>query len=316
VNRAVRALTISPFATELLNGPCQLGSGLGHGHIATPEGVVTLTPPGSLRMPNGIETDVVVSEGERVVFGGGLLQAKRGTIAIGPVWNPKPRPRVALAIRARPRFDLAGLVGRGKGLTPLGDDILVGYLAAAALARESRSGIAFAALASSRTTALSGTLLRLAALGALPEAAHRLLVEGDPDPLLRFGASSGRGIAFGLALQGVGVVGASDALTLGLGGFELIIAKNGNDQGRLDGRHHRNQPEIARTPHDRARRPRRRGRRTGSPRVRGVAADPVSSGRRAWEADASRTLGARPRPRTPRTGSRPQVARRVRTRIA
>jgi hypothetical protein len=44
------------------------------------------------------------------------------------------------------------------------------------------------------TTALSRTLLRLAAQGSVPEAAHRLLEEGDLNPLLDFGATSGTGI--------------------------------------------------------------------------------------------------------------------------
>jgi hypothetical protein len=45
--------------------------------------------------------------------------------------------------------------------------------------------------------------LNLASRGALAEVAHRLLVDGDPVPLLRFGATSGKGIAFGLTLFGV-----------------------------------------------------------------------------------------------------------------
>jgi hypothetical protein len=43
-------------------------------------------------------------------------------------------------------------------------------------------------------------LLRLAAQGQLPEAAHRLLEDGDPDPLLAWGATSGSGLLAGLGL--------------------------------------------------------------------------------------------------------------------
>jgi hypothetical protein len=57
-----------------------------------------------------------------------------------------------------------------------------------------------AATAASRTTSLSATLLRHAADGELPEPAHALLERGDPEPLRRFGQSSGRCLLLGLAL--------------------------------------------------------------------------------------------------------------------
>jgi hypothetical protein len=53
-----------------------------------------------------------------------------------------------------------------------------------------------------RTTTLSATLLRLAARGHLPEPAHALVENGDIGPLLDFGATSGKGIALGLAFAG------------------------------------------------------------------------------------------------------------------
>jgi hypothetical protein len=219
----VRALSISPFAVELLNGPPQLGVGLGHGHVLFGEHVITLTPEGRLRMPNGIGTDAVVARGEPALVGGGAFRTGAVAIGTGPMWDPQPRPRVALGLRPRPRLDLGRLAGYGPGLTPLGDDILVGFLAAAALAGSRPTAIACAAHAARRTTAISGTLLRLAARGSLPEAAHRLLVEGDPEPLLAFGASSGRGIAFGLAFHGIGTVDAAATATVGLGGVDLVI---------------------------------------------------------------------------------------------
>ena len=55
-----------------------------------------------------------------------------------------------------------------------------------------------------RTTALSATLLRLAAAGAAPEPVHRLLAPGDRATALadlrRLGASTGAAIASGIAL--------------------------------------------------------------------------------------------------------------------
>jgi hypothetical protein len=221
----MRALSIAPFATELLAGSQQTGVGLGHGYVLFGGHVLALTPPGRLRMPNGIETDVVVAEGEEAVAGDGALRTATDTVEGGPLWNPRPLPRVTLSLRPQPQLRLDRLAGRGPGLTPLGDDIVIGYLAAAALNGTSRPDVAaLVAHTARRTTMLSATLLRLAAVGALPEAAHRLLLWGDPEPLLRFGASSGTGIAFGLALFGVnsGITSSKERF-VPLGGFELVI---------------------------------------------------------------------------------------------
>jgi hypothetical protein len=179
-------------------------------------------------MPNGVESDLVVETHEHVYIGGGALRTARGTVALGPIWNPRPHPRMELSLHARPQVLLDDLAGRGPGLTPLGDDILIGYLAGAALAEVRTTDIAaFAARAGEKTNALSRTLLGLAANGWLPEAAHRLLVDGDPIPLLRFGATSGKGIAFGLALYGLTTVGASSEslhISLDLSGLGHAIA--------------------------------------------------------------------------------------------
>jgi hypothetical protein len=196
------ARTASPFAAELLAGPRQQGVGLGHGYVLVGEQVLALTPPGAGRMPNGLETDLLVPTGEPVAVEAGALHSPGGTVVVGPLWDPHPRPRFVVTLSPRPKLRLDELPGRGPGLTPLGDDILIGYLAAAALAGAGGTALALAARYGRRTTALSRTLLRLAARGCLPEPAHDLLVDGNPGPLLRFGASSGRGIALGLALFG------------------------------------------------------------------------------------------------------------------
>jgi hypothetical protein len=224
----VRAVSISPFAAELLSGPRQSGVGVGHGYVLFDQQVMALTPPGRLRMPNGIETEIVVANGERVFVGDDVLRTAGALVTAGTVWDPRPHSRIGLSLRPRPQLDIGTLAGRGPGLTPLGDDILVGYLAAAALAGASGAAVAACAARSGRgTTALSRTLLRLAARGALPEAAHRLLVDGDPQPLLAFGASSGKGIAFGLALFGVGAAGTESeerVVRLGESGFALVVS--------------------------------------------------------------------------------------------
>jgi hypothetical protein len=221
----MRALSIAPLADQLLTGPQRTGVGLGHGYILFGDQVLALTPPGRPRMPNGIETEVIVAEREPVTAGDGALRTATATVERGPSWNPRPVQRVTLSLRPKPQLQLDRLAGRGPGLTPLGDDILIGYLAAAALSGATCAAVAaLAAQTPRRTTALSATLLKLAEGGALPEAAHRLLVDGDPEPLFRFGASSGRGIAFGLALFGVNVSAApSDDRVVLLGEFELVL---------------------------------------------------------------------------------------------
>jgi len=223
----VRAVSISPFAAELLSGPRRSGVGVGHGYVLFDQQVMALTPPGRPRMPNGVETEIVVANGESVFVGDDALRTASAAVTAGTVWDPRPHPRIALSLRPRPQLDIGTLAGRGPGLTPLGDDILVGYLAAAALAGASGAAVAAWAARTGRvTTALSRTLLRLAARGALPEAAHHLLVDGDPEPLLAFGASSGKGIAFGLALFGVGDTEAKSeerVVRLGETGFALVM---------------------------------------------------------------------------------------------
>jgi hypothetical protein len=194
------ALSATPFARDLLCGPPKLGTGIGQGYALIGNRVLAVTTPGALRMPNGIEADLRLVPGETVLVGGGELRTPHGTVALGRLWDPRPTPRFELSLASPPRIDLESLAGRGPGLTPLGDDLLVGYLAAAALAGHGLPDLA--ERAAGRTTALSGTLLLLAAQGCLPEAAHRLLEDGDPEPLQHFGATSGRGIAFGLALYG------------------------------------------------------------------------------------------------------------------
>ena len=106
------------------------------------------------------------------------------------------------------------LAGLGSGLTPLGDDVLCGWIATMAAAGrldESPLRPAIDAPLLARTTALSATLLRCALEGlVLPEFA-RLLQElrstapsADPDAavatMLRIGHTSGAGLVLGLTL--------------------------------------------------------------------------------------------------------------------
>lgn len=104
------------------------------------------------------------------------------------------------------------LLGLGSGLTPLGDDVLCGWLATmVAAARPGAAPVAERALtlADERTTALSATLLRRAAHAeVVPQFAHLVrALAGRPDTvaravhdLTRIGHTSGLGLALGLTL--------------------------------------------------------------------------------------------------------------------
>ncbi len=186
----------SPFAEQLLDGPRRVGTALGHGYVRFGADVLAVTAPGAPRMPNGIEASLALTPGEEVTIGDGELRTATASVGHGRPWDP--RPRAHLKPRRRRRRGLVRLAGRGPGLTPLGDDILIGYIGAAALAGENVSGLA--ERAARHTTALSATLLRRAACGELPEPAHALLERGELEPLHGFGATSGKGIALGIAL--------------------------------------------------------------------------------------------------------------------
>lgn len=195
------ALSTSRWAAELLAGPRRRGRALGHGYILFGDDVLAVTQPGAPRMPNGLESGVRLEAGETALVGDGSLRTAAATIGVGQLWDSRPSPRFTVSVRPTPAFELDRLAGCGPGLTPLGDDILVGYLAGSEHAGRPRHDLA--ERAAMRTSSLSRTLLQLAADGQLPEVAHRLLEDGDPEPLLAFGSTSGAGIALGLAASNV-----------------------------------------------------------------------------------------------------------------
>ena len=203
----MRALSQTPYAAVLLEGPVTRGVSLGHGHVLVGGQVLSLTPPGALRMPNGIECALPdLESGAPVEIGHGRLECDAGAVCVGPLWDPTPKPRFAVSTDpGLESWPLTSLAGQGPGLTPLGDDIAIGYLAARALfGQDTAPDCELVELLAKRTTSLSATLLRLAARGQLPEAAHRLLEDGDPEPLLAWGATSGSGLLTGLGLYGHG----------------------------------------------------------------------------------------------------------------
>jgi Protein of unknown function (DUF2877) len=131
--------------------------------------------------------------------------------------RPAPDPAVPAAavddLAADPAGAVDDLVGRGGGLTPAGDDLLAGCLAALRARRSPEAGALGAAVrrrARGRTTRLSAALLAAADHGAVvPEAAavvRALAARPGPDldraadRLLALGHTSGWYLAAGLAV--------------------------------------------------------------------------------------------------------------------
>jgi hypothetical protein len=203
--RQVTARWVSSPVLKLIDGPARKGRSVGNGYVMFDDYVLALTPNGAPRMPNGVECSFEIDPAEPVWLGGGGIEVGSLRLSPGPVWNPIPsvvslKP-VGQPCLLQPEF----LVGRGEGLTPAGDDILIGYVASLVLiARKTAEATAIAESAARRTTALSATLLRHAAEGQVPEPVHRFLESGDSGDLLAFGHSSGRCILMGL-LMGAGV---------------------------------------------------------------------------------------------------------------
>ena len=121
-------------------------------------------------------------------------------------------PRDALDGLAAGRADVVpALLGRGSGLTPVGDDVLAGWLATV-VASASGTAVAdeVARLAPGSTTLLSSTLLACARRGdVIPQFRAVLLdlgasregdVGGSVDALLRVGHTSGAGMVLGTLL--------------------------------------------------------------------------------------------------------------------
>ncbi len=122
-----------------------------------------------------------------------------------------PRSRGAGLVALPARIDPAAvpdLVGRGEGLTPLGDDVLCGWLAAHRAAGIPTPAVDDAVRrALPRTTTLSATLLACALAGEVADlAGDYLRALGTPraatarTALTALGHSSGEGIAHGIDL--------------------------------------------------------------------------------------------------------------------
>ncbi|WP_341231827.1 DUF2877 domain-containing protein [Nocardioides salarius] len=205
---------------------------------AVPCGLQTTLP----RLPAGVAgaTRAVLGDG-RVLLGGTEAVVTRtvdATVPRIPAVAPAARvlaevvgdrsagvraelPAEALAALAEGSADcVPELLGRGSGLTPVGDDVLCGWLATAVATRApvgSAAGTDLAdavrRLAPAATTALSATLLGCATRGeVLPQFRRLVLDLADPAPdldarvavdvdaLLRVGHTSGAGLLLGASI--------------------------------------------------------------------------------------------------------------------
>ena len=181
--------------------------------VVVGDGVITMDELEVL-VTNIVDTTVPVLSPEAARWGGGHLD--------GLVHGRLDAVRAQLPGDALDRLQagdpesVGDLLGLGPGLTPLGDDVLAGWLAAAVASRHSgladlRSNVALNAR--ERTTSLSATLLACAARGeGVPEVrslltgvadANAAVVEQSLSLLLRVGETSGEGLVLGaqLALQ-------------------------------------------------------------------------------------------------------------------
>jgi len=227
------ATTMSPVALrasvpagmrEVLTGPVCTGTVLARfptaWYVVVPRGfgLIALLTRTAVRLPCGLampDERLELPAGE-VLIGAGAVRVGPAEIRAGRVVSlrvarrgaPWPEPlRRTSAVVGRTDVD-EGLLGRGAGLTPEGDDVLAGYLVGAVAyglpADDLRAFVH--AQASRRTTTLSAALLRHAAAGeAIPQVAGLLDALGGRRPLDRalaelvaVGHTSGAALARGV----------------------------------------------------------------------------------------------------------------------
>jgi hypothetical protein len=205
-SRAVRVVHCGPDAVYVDDGGVCLGV-LSRRAVAVPCGVRTI-----LDELDPCAPEAVVGDG-RIVLSGLEVSVTRFVDASVPSVEAVPTlelstdelPLEALELLAGgdPRA-VALLLGLGSGLTPLGDDVLCGWLAARVAL-----GLPIEPVASEvrelahRTSLFSATLLACAARGeVVPQFADLLRGCVSVDALLAVGHTSGGGLAIGMSLAG------------------------------------------------------------------------------------------------------------------
>jgi hypothetical protein len=261
--RAAASRATAPMLGGIGAEAVVLGSSKAAAWLAVDGDVLVLTTAGAVRLPNAVALGVAAEArpfaemrvGDPVAVGGNCITAPGLTVEVVRWWDPRPRlapassqavlgkiaearARVAggfdfglgaALVSADPAAVVAGallLLGRGRGLTPEGDDLLAAALASHRLIGEAvgttaagdlvdRVADELARAANERTTSLSASLLRLACTGNVADPVHSLLLAlvdradlaAAVDRVLGVGHSSGAALAHGV------LVGAAAACT-------------------------------------------------------------------------------------------------------
>jgi hypothetical protein len=213
-------------------------------HLDVPGGAVAVAVAGAPGLPHALRTNLaalsdrgssavpptayvesgILHLGGRALATGRLVDVRAPRLGLerDPKASPvaalgTPRPRSAGLVPAPGLLEdvdhvdehvVAHLVGRGDGLTPLGDDVLCGWLGAHRAAGVGTPAVDDAVRrALPRTTTLSGTLLECALAGEVADlAAGYLRALGTSREaaaraeLVALGHSSGAGLAHGIDL--------------------------------------------------------------------------------------------------------------------
>jgi hypothetical protein len=224
--------------------------------LSVGDDIVVVSAGEGPRLPNSIHLAAKpgkealdrLDERTEVLIGNGRVTMGTVSVTVGRWWDPRPSlssvsllelaanlrdlpsdlPEIdtsslrrALAVRSEGGLlhSSRALLGRGPGLTPEGDDVLTGAVAATRLLGEAarqEHAVGFigtiseplARLAASRTTAFSAALLRMALRGQVVESAGNLLralagrgnVAASHIELTRLGHTSGPALAAGIVL--------------------------------------------------------------------------------------------------------------------
>lgn len=232
------------FAGPVRSGTVLAASGVAS-YVSFDATLLGLLHADAVRLPIGVcvADGSLPARGTAVQVGNGVVSADGQTWRPARWWDPRPHLDVdALLAHADVLFDLVcaepsgsfgmpladafavaaaladgdpvaalGVIGLGPGLTPSGDDVVAGSLAALAIAGRLDDSVRAAvdAAARTRTTALSAALVAAAGRGEMIPQAARLLksvAAGDPAERVRIaaralfavGSTSGHDLAAGL----------------------------------------------------------------------------------------------------------------------
>ncbi|MFP5068988.1 DUF2877 domain-containing protein [Pseudonocardia nantongensis] len=192
-------------------------------YLALDDGCLGVTGAGAVAVPCALHSRVARFDVRTAAVRAGVLHLDGEPLAVRRLVDtrvpslpalpagapPAPARMSAVGLPTAVTPDTAGdLVGRGEGLTPLGDDVLCGWLALHRAAGADTTTVDVAVRAHlHRTTLLSATLLRCALDGeVIPRFAAFVAALGSPaEPaaeaaLAGVGHSSGTGMAYGARL--------------------------------------------------------------------------------------------------------------------